>query len=93
MRRTLSCIIVLAALVMPCVAAAQRIDDQAQFDARINVLQRSLSELSAQIEQLKVRDRQLQQQLDNMRRNYDQRIQRLERETTPKPVPPGRRKP
>jgi phage shock protein A len=93
MRRILSFLAVLAGLVMPDVAAAQRIDDRAQFEARINVLQRSLSELSAQIEQLKVRDQQLQQQLDNIRGSYDQRLQRLERETTPKPVPLGRSKP
>jgi DNA repair exonuclease SbcCD ATPase subunit len=80
----------LAGLILPGVAAAQRSDDRAQFDARMNVLQRSLAELSAQIEQLKGRDRQLQQQLENMRANYDQRLERLEKGAAPKAVPPGR---
>jgi phage shock protein A len=56
----------------------------------MNVLQRSLAELSAQIEQLKARDHQLQQQLENMRANYDQRLERLEKGAAPKAVPPSR---
>ena len=80
----------LAGLILPDVAAAQRSDDRAQFDARVNVLQRSLAELSAQIEQLKARDHQLQQQLENIRANYDQRLEQLEKRAAPKTVPPSR---
>lgn len=77
-RRLLACHM-LAVLLVPGMAAAQRADDRAQFDARVNTLQRSLAELSAKIEQLNARDRELQQQLERMRANYDQRLERLEK--------------
>jgi septal ring factor EnvC (AmiA/AmiB activator) len=89
-RRRLLCVVM--AGLLPGVAAAQRSDDRAQFDARVNVLQRSVAELSAQIEQLKVRDHQLQQQLDRMRTNYDQRLERLERGAITKSTSPKRPK-
>jgi hypothetical protein len=69
--------VALAGLIVPSMAAAQRGDDRTQFDARMNTLQRSLAELSAQIEQLKARDHQLQQQLENIRTSYDQLLERL----------------
>ena len=78
---------------MPDMASAQRSDDRAQFDARMNVLQRSLAEQSAQIEQLEARDQQFQQQLERMRDGYDQRLERLEKGTRHKAAPPGRAKP
>jgi DNA repair exonuclease SbcCD ATPase subunit len=90
-RRILACH-VLAALLMPGMAAAQRGDERAQFDARMNTLQRSLAELSAQIEQLSARDRELQQQLERMRANYDQRLEGLERGAG-KVAPPTRSRP
>lgn len=77
----------------PGMAAAQRSDDRAHFDARIGVLQRSLADLSAQIERLKMQDRQLQQQLEKMRANYDQRLARLERAAASPTAPRGRSKP
>lgn len=80
---------VLAVLLMPGLAAAQRADDRAQFDARVNTLQRSLAELSAKIEQLNARDRELQQQLERIRANYDQRLERLEKGAG-KAAPPRR---
>lgn len=80
----LSCL-VLAVLMVPGVAAAQRTDDRVRFDARMNELQRSLAELSARIEQLNARDRELQRQMEDMRANLDQRLERLE-----KPAPRGR---
>ena len=86
------CFLVLAGLILPAAAAAQRSDDRAQFDARMNVLQRSLAELSTQIEQLKARDHELQQQLEKMRGNYDQRLGRLEK-AAPKAAPPRRSMP
>jgi len=69
--------LVLAGLMLPGTAAAQRNDDRAQFDARMNMLQRSLAELSARLEQLNAHDRELQQQVENMRTNVDQRLERL----------------
>ena len=66
---------------------AQRSGDTAQFETRFNMLQRSLADLSAMVEQLKASDQQLQQQLDKMRTNYDQRLERLEKGAAPKPVP------
>lgn len=83
----------LAGLVMPCVASAQRADDRAQFDARMNVLARSVADLSIQIERLNARDRELQHQLEKMRTNYDQRLERLEKGAAPKTRPPRRPKP
>jgi hypothetical protein len=87
-----SVILILACLVSPNLAAAQRGGDLAQFDARLSMLQHSLAELSAQIEQLKARDQQLQQQFEKMRANFNQRLERLEGEAASKPTP-GRRKP
>ena len=46
----------LAGPVLPGVASAQRPDDRAQFDARMNMLERSVAELSIQIEGLRVSD-------------------------------------
>ena len=83
----------LACLVLPRVASAQRADDRAQFDARMNVLDRSVSDLSIQIERLNARDRELQHQLEKMRTNYDQRLERLEKGAAPKTPPPRRPKP
>ena len=54
------------------------------------MLQRSLADLSTQIEKLKARDQQLQQQLENMLVNYDQRLERLERAAGPQAPPRGR---
>lgn len=88
----LCCIVVLAGLI-PGVSVAQRSDDRAQFDARISVLQRSLADLSNQIEQLKVRDQQLQQQVEKMRTNFDQRLERLQSGGGSRTPTPHRRKP
>jgi predicted RNase H-like nuclease (RuvC/YqgF family) len=74
---------VFAGAMAPHAAAAQRSDDRAQFDARMSVLQRSLAELSMQIERLKATNQDLEQRLDAMRANYDQRLQRLESGAAP----------
>jgi hypothetical protein len=79
MRCILGRLLVLAGFVVPSVAAAQRSDDRAQFDARMNVLDRSVADLSIQIEQLKARDQQHQQQSEKMRVDCDQRLERLEK--------------
>ncbi|MGQ3301533.1 hypothetical protein [Reyranella sp.] len=72
----------LALLVAPGTASAQ-----AGVDARFNDLQRSISALSSQIEQLKVQERQLEQQLTRMQTSFEQRIERLEKAPAPKPTP------
>jgi len=72
----------LSLLVAPGAAAAQ-----SGIDARFNDLQRSISALSSQIEQLKVQERQLEQQLTKMQTSFEQRIDRLEKRPAPKPTP------
>src|SRR5829696_10065242 len=80
----------LAGLVLPGAATAQRGDDRAQFDARMNMLERSVAELSIQIERLRVSDQELERKLDAMRTNYDERLERLEKGPTPQAPPPSR---
>ena len=82
-----------AGLVLSGAAAAQRPEDRAHFDTRMNVLDRSVADLSIQIERLNARDRELQHQLEKMRTNYDQRLGRLEKEAAAKTPPPRRPKP
>ena len=88
-------LVVLAGSLLPGVVVAQRSGDTAQFEARINMLQRSLAALSDTIEQANAGSNQFQQQLDRMRANYDQRLQRLERGPVPQATPalPGWSKP
>ena len=93
LKRTLVCLAVTASLVMPDMATAQRSDDRAQFDARMNVLERSVAELSIQIERLRVSDQELKRKLDAMRTNYDERLVRLEKGAAPKTPTPRRSKP
>lgn len=69
-------------LIAPGTASAQT-----AIDARFNDLQRSISALSSQIEQLRVQDRQLEQQLTKMQTSFEQRIERLEKAPGPKPTP------
>ena len=83
----LALIIGSAALVFAVQANAQRPDDRAAFDARMNVLERSVAELSIQIERLKVSDKDLERKLDAMRTNYDQRLERLEKVAPKAPAP------
>jgi len=83
----------LAGLVLPGAASAQRPDDRAQFDARMNMLERSVADLSIQIERLRVSDQELKRKLDAMRTNYDERLERLEKGPTPQAPPPSRTKP
>ena len=72
----------LALLVAPRAAEAQT-----GIDARFNDLQRSISALTSQIEQLKVQERQLEQQLTKMQMSFEQRIERLEKRPAAKPTP------
>src|SRR5215211_4149049 len=79
----------LAGLVLPGAVSAQRPDDRAQFDARMNMLERSVADLSIQIERLRVSDQELKRKLDAMRTNYDERLERLEKGPTPQAPPPS----
>ena len=72
----------LALLAAPGVAAAQ-----SGIDGRLNDLQRSISAIASQIEQLKVQDRQLEQQLTRMQTSFEQRIERLEKAPAAKLTP------
>ena len=89
----LALLVALAVSALTGQAAAQRNDDRAQFDARMNVLDRSVSELSIQIERLKASNQQLERKLDAMRASYDQRLDRLEKGAAPRAAPPQRPKP
>ena len=60
---------------------------QSGVEVRLNELQRALTALSAQIEQLKTQNHQLQQRLDKMQTDMGQRIERLEKKPPPKPTP------
>ena len=83
----------LAALILPGVAAAQRSDDRTQFDARMNMLERSVADLSIQIERLKASNQDLERRLDAMRTSYDQRLESMEKGAAPRAAPPHRSKP
>ena len=83
----------LAGLLLPGAVSAQRPDDRAQFDARMNMLERSVADLSIQIERLRVSDQELKRKLDAMRTNYDERLERLGKSAAPKTPPSGRSKP
>jgi hypothetical protein len=78
---------------LPGAASAQRPDDRAQFDARMNMLERSVADLSIQIERLKVSDQELKRKLDAMRTNYDDRLERLEKGAAAKTPTPRRSNP
>jgi predicted RNase H-like nuclease (RuvC/YqgF family) len=80
---------VLAGIMAPHIAVAQRGYDRGQFDARMNVLERSMAELSLQLERLKASNQALERKLDAMRANFDQRLEGLER----RPAPAGRARP
>jgi hypothetical protein len=85
--------IALAGLILPGGAAAQRSDDRTQFDARMNMLERSVAEISIQIERLKVSDQELERKLGAMRTNYDERLKRLGEGAAAKTPAPRRSKP
>ena len=93
LKRTLVSLVVATSLVMPDMATAQRSDDRAQFDARMNMLERSVAELSIQIERLIMSDQELKRKLDAMRTNYDQRLERMGKGAAPRAAPPHRSKP
>jgi regulator of replication initiation timing len=75
----------LAALTLPGPAMAQ-----SNVEGRLNELQRTLSGLSAQLEQLKAQNQHLQQKLETMQSSIGERLEHLEKKTPAKPAPrPG----
>lgn len=86
--------IVCSVLLLPASAEAQSAGRTAYLESRLGELQRSAAGLSAQLEQLRVQNRQLQQQMEKMQTSLGQRLERLEKGGTAKPVPrssPSRR--
>ena len=79
MKAILCYLIVLTGFLLPGIAFAQRASDAANIDGRLSGLQQQLADLSARIDQLKVQDQQLQQQLERMRTNFEARLNRLEK--------------
>jgi TolA-binding protein len=79
MKVVLCYLIVLTGVLLPGTAFAQRGGDAAHIDGRLSGLQQQLAEHSARIEQLKIQDQQLQQQLERMRTNFEARLDRLEK--------------
>lgn len=80
-------IIALVTLLLSAAAHAQRGGTAESVDRRLNELQRSVANLNAQLEQLRAQDRRLQQQLEDMQTRVGQRLERLEKGTSAKPVP------
>ena len=78
MKAILCYLIVLTGVLLPGTAFAQRGGDAAYIDGRLSGIKQQLAELSARIEQLKIQDQQLQQQLERMR-NFEARLDRLEK--------------
>ena len=88
MTKTFLSIAALATLVLPGAAMAQ-----SNVEGRLNELQRTLSGLSAQLEQLKAQNQQLQHRLETMQSNIGQRLEHLEKapaKTAPRPATPKR---
>jgi len=78
MKAVLCYLIVLTGVLLPGTAFAQRGGDAAYIDGLLSGIQQQLAELSGRIEQLKIQDQQLQQQLERMR-NFEARLDRLEK--------------
>ena len=75
-------ITVLVVFGLPSAAMAQ-----SGVDGHLNELQRTLGGLSAQLDQLKVQNQQLEQRLDKMQTSIGQRLERLEKRPALKPTP------
>jgi len=68
------CVVAAAIFLLPAAAFAQRSGDPANIEGRLNVLQQRLADLSARTKELKIRDEQLHQRLEDMRTNFEARI-------------------
>jgi septal ring factor EnvC (AmiA/AmiB activator) len=73
MTAPLPCVALLVALCLPAPAMAQN-----GADSRLSELQRRMFALSAQLDQIKAQNQQLQVDMDKMQTNVGQRIERLE---------------
>jgi tol-pal system protein YbgF len=71
-------LLVLAALLLPSVAQAQR-QDTVYMEDRLNQLQQAITMLTGQIEQLQYSNQQLQSQMEKMKADYEFRIEALEK--------------
>jgi len=78
MRMLSSRLLVLAALVLPSAAAAQRADP-VYIEDRLNQLQQAITLLTGQVEQLQYRNQQLQQQMEKMQTDYEFRLDQIEK--------------
>ena len=76
--RFLPRLLLVIALAMPTVAAAQRVDP-VYIEDRLNQLQQSITMLTGQIEQLQYRNQQLQQQMEKMQADYEFRLEQMEK--------------
>jgi tol-pal system protein YbgF len=86
-------LLILAALMLPTAAVAQRVDP-VYIEDRLNQLQQSITLLTGQIEQLQYRNQQLQQQLEKMQTDYDFRLDQVEKGGgRPGAAPPSRAAP
>jgi TolA-binding protein len=79
--------IVCSVLLLPASVEAQSGGRTAYLESRLGELQRTAAGLSAQLEQLRAQDRQLQQQMEKMQTSLGQRLERLEKGGAAKPVP------
>lgn len=66
-------------LVPTATIGQQRSIDSAYVERRLSALQQQLANLNARLEQIKVQDQQLQQQLEAMRTKWEARLERLEK--------------
>jgi tol-pal system protein YbgF len=76
--RLLLRLLLVIALAMPTVAAAQRVDP-VYIEDRLNQLQQSITMLTGQLEQLQYRNQQLQQQMEKMQADYEFRLEQMEK--------------
>jgi len=93
-RQWLAAVAAISAAVLSANSAETQGVDAAYVSGRLDLLQRSIAELSARLEHLKAQDQQLQQRMERMQANLNQRIERLEAGGKPTPAPraaPARR--
>lgn len=88
MKSVLRQFLILSLFLVPVDAVAQRSGATSYTDDRINQLQQALADLASRLESLKNTNQQLQQQLDKMRADYGNRLERLEKGGAAKPPTP-----
>jgi TolA-binding protein len=80
-------LLLIASLLVPGAATAQRSGGTGYTEDRINQLQQTIVELTRRLEQLQKQNQQLQQHLEKVQASYEQRLERLEKGTPAKPPP------